>query len=41
MNKVYNIIWNATLGLWVVASELSKGKKKAARVKQDCVLFPV
>lgn len=33
MNKVYNIIWNATLGLWVVASELSKGKKKSSSRK--------
>ncbi|MDE5205847.1 ESPR domain-containing protein [Citrobacter amalonaticus] len=37
MNKVYNIIWNAALGLWVVASELSKGKKKAARAKPYCL----
>lgn len=33
MNKVYSIIWNAALGIWVVVSELTKGKKKAARVK--------
>lgn len=33
MNKVYSIIWNAVLGIWVVVSELTKGKKKAARVK--------
>ncbi|AST78865.1 TPA: autotransporter outer membrane beta-barrel domain-containing protein [Citrobacter farmeri] len=33
MNKVYNIIWNAALGLWVVASELSKGKKKSSSRK--------
>lgn len=34
MNKVYSIIWNAALGIWVVVSELTKGKKKAARVKR-------
>lgn len=28
MNKIYQIIWNNALGLWVVASELSCGKKK-------------
>lgn len=33
MNKVYSIIWNAALGIWVVVSELTKGKKKAAHVK--------
>lgn len=29
MNKIYNIVWNAALGIWVVASELSTGKKKS------------
>ncbi|WP_211959114.1 ESPR domain-containing protein, partial [Budvicia diplopodorum] len=29
MNKIYRIIWNSTLGLWVVASELSRGKTKS------------
>uniref|UniRef100_UPI001BA7EA9E ESPR domain-containing protein n=1 Tax=Budvicia diplopodorum TaxID=1119056 RepID=UPI001BA7EA9E len=29
MNKVYRIIWNSALGLWVVASELSRGKTKS------------
>ncbi|WP_354676254.1 ESPR domain-containing protein [Citrobacter portucalensis] len=24
MNKVYSIIWNAALGIWVVVSELTK-----------------
>ncbi|MBK5142921.1 autotransporter outer membrane beta-barrel domain-containing protein [Budviciaceae bacterium BWR-B9] len=31
MNKVYQIIWNNTLGQWVIASELSRGKKKSGR----------
>ncbi|HGT6663470.1 TPA: ESPR domain-containing protein [Escherichia coli] len=34
MNKVYRVIWNASLQLWVVVSELTKGKKKKARVKR-------
>lgn len=29
MNKFYNVIWNATLGRFVVASELAQGKKKS------------
>lgn len=29
MNNIYQIIWNSALGQWVVASELSRGKKKA------------
>lgn len=33
MNKVYSIIWNAALGIWVVVSELTRGKKKAVHVK--------
>ncbi|WP_159566077.1 autotransporter outer membrane beta-barrel domain-containing protein [Budvicia diplopodorum] len=28
MNKIYRIIWNSTLGQWIVASELGRGKKK-------------
>lgn len=41
MNKVYSIIWNAALGIWVVVSELTKGKKKAARVKLSPYWQPV
>lgn len=29
MNKVYQVIWNNSLGQWVITSELSRGKKKA------------
>ena len=33
MNTIYRIVWNATTGKWVVASELAKGRKKtSARV---------
>jgi len=29
MNKVYKVIWNATLGTWVAVSELAKGYTKS------------
>lgn len=38
MNKVYNIIWSAALGVWVVASEFSKGKKKSSTRKGSVML---
>lgn len=38
MNKVYSIIWNAVLGIWVVVSELTKGKKKSSSRKTVAVL---
>lgn len=38
MNKIYGIIWNASLGLWVVVSELTKGKKKSSSRKTVAVL---
>ncbi|WP_372403768.1 ESPR-type extended signal peptide-containing protein [Acinetobacter piscicola] len=28
MNKIYKVIWNATLGTWVAVSEITKGKGK-------------
>ncbi|WP_269915074.1 ESPR-type extended signal peptide-containing protein, partial [Acinetobacter sp. HY1485] len=31
MNKIYKVIWNATLGAWVVASELGKSHKKTTK----------
>ncbi|WP_027275405.1 ESPR domain-containing protein, partial [Leminorella grimontii] len=30
MNKIYRVIWNCTLGLWVVTSELGRGRIKRA-----------
>ncbi|UIP25047.1 YadA-like family protein [Acinetobacter towneri] len=33
MNKVYKVVWNASLGIWVAVSELAKGKTKTAQVK--------
>ncbi|GKX60097.1 autotransporter outer membrane beta-barrel domain-containing protein [Leminorella grimontii] len=29
MNKIFNVVWNSALGLWVVTSELSRGKTKS------------
>ena len=28
MNKIYKIVWNASIGAWVAVSELTKGKSK-------------
>ncbi|MBR7715006.1 ESPR domain-containing protein, partial [Acinetobacter nosocomialis] len=28
MNKVYKVIWNASIGAWVATSEIAKGKTK-------------
>ncbi|OTG68021.1 hypothetical protein B9T38_16295, partial [Acinetobacter sp. ANC 4218] len=33
MNKVYKVIWNATLRVWVAVSELAKSKTKTKTVK--------
>ncbi|MDV2441795.1 ESPR-type extended signal peptide-containing protein [Acinetobacter gerneri] len=32
MNKVYKIVWNKALGVWVVVSELAKAGKKSSKV---------
>lgn len=29
MNKIYSVVWNSALGMWTVASELTRGKKKS------------
>lgn len=34
MNKIYKVIWNATLGTWVAVSEIAKGKTKSSKVKK-------
>ncbi|MDC4655046.1 ESPR domain-containing protein [Acinetobacter baumannii] len=36
MNKIYRLIWNEVLGIWVTASELSKarGKRNLLVIKQ-------
>ncbi len=28
MNKVYKVVWNASIGAWVATSELAKSKTK-------------
>ncbi|AVF45039.1 hypothetical protein AL533_11910 [Acinetobacter nosocomialis] len=28
MNKIYKVIWNALLGIWVAVSEIAKGHSK-------------
>ncbi|MFH4151188.1 ESPR domain-containing protein, partial [Acinetobacter baumannii] len=33
MNKVYKVVWNASLGAWVAVSELAKGKVKGSNGK--------
>ncbi|MBK5144203.1 autotransporter outer membrane beta-barrel domain-containing protein [Budviciaceae bacterium BWR-B9] len=35
MNKIYNVIWNSTLGMWTVASELARGKIKSSAKSTD------
>ena len=32
MNKVFRVIWNASLGCWVVASELAKSHSKSSKI---------
>lgn len=34
MNKIYKVIWNATLGTWVAVSEIAKGKTKSSKNSQ-------
>ncbi|MFX6059269.1 ESPR-type extended signal peptide-containing protein [Acinetobacter baumannii] len=38
MNKVYKVVWNASLGIWVAVSELAKGKTKSrCSVEASCL----
>ncbi|MBX7277181.1 ESPR domain-containing protein [Pseudomonas sp. ERGC3:01] len=30
MNKIYSVVWNASMGCWVVASELATAKGKTS-----------
>lgn len=39
MNKVYRVVWNASLGVWVAVSELAKSKIKTKSVKTVVVGF--
>ena len=40
MNKVYRVIWNASLGAWVAVSEItkSKGKKSNKAIKSGVLV---
>ena len=35
MNKIYRVIWNATLGRYIVTSELTAGRKKSKSVSRN------
>ncbi|MCU6404276.1 autotransporter outer membrane beta-barrel domain-containing protein [Enterobacter quasiroggenkampii] len=39
MNKVYKLVWNASLGMFVVVSELAKGRCKTKRHKAKSPAF--
>lgn len=41
MNKVFRLVWNATLNTWVVASELATGKTKPTTTGANRVASPV
>ena len=36
MNKIYRVVWNASLGAWVVVSELAKSCKKTKSTVDNC-----
>jgi autotransporter-associated beta strand protein len=37
MNAIYRVVWNASLGCWVVASELAKGRGKSPSTSNPVV----
>ena len=38
MNKIYNIVWNESSGMWVVTSELTrKGGQRHRKIKENNV----
>ena len=39
MNTIYRIVWNATAGKWIVASELAKGRKKKSSPSRAVLLI--
>ncbi|WP_061526906.1 ESPR-type extended signal peptide-containing protein, partial [Acinetobacter venetianus] len=41
MNKVYKVVWNASLGVWVAVSEIAKGKTKNSGSVGQTVLVEV
>ncbi len=38
MNKIYKVIWNASLGIWVAVSEIAKGHSKTRSQRTDDAL---
>ncbi|WNX69696.1 ESPR-type extended signal peptide-containing protein [Acinetobacter baumannii] len=40
MNKIYKVIWNASLGIWVAVSEIAKGHSKTRSQRTDDALVP-
>jgi filamentous hemagglutinin family protein len=41
MNNIHRIIWNKTLGQWVVTSELAKRGKKTGSIKRSVLMVPL
>ncbi|MDI9660697.1 ESPR domain-containing protein [Acinetobacter nosocomialis] len=41
MNKIYKVIWNASLGIWVAVSEIAKGHSKTRSQRTNNALMPV
>ncbi|MDP7776566.1 ESPR-type extended signal peptide-containing protein [Acinetobacter nosocomialis] len=40
MNKIYKVIWNASLGIWVAVSEIAKGHSKTRSQRINNALMP-
>ncbi len=40
MNKIYKVIWNASLGIWVAVSEIAKGHLKTRSQRTNNALMP-
>lgn len=41
MNKIYKVIWNASLGIWVAVSEIAKGHSKTRSQRTNNALMPI
>ncbi|WP_391486407.1 ESPR domain-containing protein [Acinetobacter baumannii] len=35
MNKIYKVVWNASIGTWIVVSELAKSKTRTGSVSSS------
>ncbi len=40
MNKIYKVIWSASLGIWVAVSEIAKGHSKTRSQRTNNALMP-